>query len=114
MIKKLAGTAALALILSGCTVNASEDLCSYSATVMSSDDECAVVLIESEISDGTDSPDSKDRYHAGETVRLENSRDLMIFDDERIMSPKELENNEKVVVTFSDNKTVMRTIDDED
>ena len=114
MMKKLAGGMALALILSGCTVNAKDDLCSYSATVMSSDDESAVVRIESEISEETGCTRSKEHYHAGETVRLENSRGLLIFDEDRIMSMEELEDNEKVVVTFSDDKTVMHTIDDED
>ena len=52
-----------------------------------------------------------DRY---ETVSLKDPNDLIIFDGDRIIHGSELEDNEKVIVSFSRDKTVIHTLDESD
>lgn len=112
MKKKLAGLAVLALMLGGCAVSAKEEPAVYSGTVISSDDESTVIRIDSEICSEGDETASETDLHKGETVRLDGSENLLIFDGDRIMSAGELMDREKVVITFSENKTVMHTLDE--
>ncbi len=118
---------AVFLLCAGCAVHAEDTTETYTATVIESDGECAVLQLD-EAEDSDEYTEENEEYteesespkHRGideckdGTFRFGRDDEVLIIDDDRMVSLDELHEHDKTVVTFGKGKAVVQLIDEEE
>ena len=118
---------AVFLLCAGCAVHADDTTETYTATVIESDGECAVLQLDEaedsdeDIEENTEETEESDDLkkhdmddHKDGTFRFCRDDEVLIIDDDRMVSLDELHAHDKTVVTFGKGKAVVQLIDEEE
>ncbi len=111
---------AVFLLCAGCSVHAEDTTESYTATVIENDGQSAVLQLEDAETDSDEySEENNVMKHWNKecregTFRFDKDDDVLIIDDDRMVSMDELGEHDKTVVTFGKGKAVIQLIDDQE